>query len=363
METIFTYDRPVTGRDFAGRREQTAALVKAIRSGGNVAIYEPAKTGKTSLVRQALLEISRSGTQLRSVECSLLGVRSCGDFISRFSAALCGIFTSTPDEAAGFSEEYLGGKLVEGSEDLFKTVLHAPYKLAQDRGIKIVVVLDEFQDFLLMDDAAKKLRWFEEVIKDSEDELWSGNCSIIWCGSQVNSMKYIFEQKRFFRLSERIRLGTIPYPEMENFIMKKFLSNGKVIEAEQIRTVYDKLGGNPWYLIRFCAVCDRLSRGFVTVPVVNESISSLISIHQPQFISIMHNLTTFQVLLLKAIIDGEVLLSSAAVISKYGLNSTANVNRIKEALCKKEIVTFDDNDGATILDPLFECWLREFYFV
>ena len=40
METTFTYDRPVTGKDNIGRRDEVAILVKAIRSGNNIAIYE-----------------------------------------------------------------------------------------------------------------------------------------------------------------------------------------------------------------------------------------------------------------------------------------------------------------------------------
>lgn len=364
METTFTYDRPVTGKDNIGRRDEVAILVKAIRSGNNIAIYEPAKSGKTSLVRQAMLEIKRTGVQFRSIECSLLGVRSVHDFISRVSATISGIYANTPAERKEFYENYLGSKLPEDSEEQFKAVVQAPYKLAQDKGETIVVVFDEFQDILFIEDAEKKIKWFEEVIKDCEDGLWSRNCSFIWCGSQVNSMKYIFEDMRFFfRIAERIRLRRIPYIEFEDFILRSFLSNGKVIEKELVRSVYDKLGGNAWYVNHFCAICDGLSRGYVTVPVVEESLSSLISIHQPRFISTMHDLTTFQTLLLKAIIDGETMFSSAAVIEHYGLNSSANVRRIKDALCKKEIITFEDDEGAKILDPLFEYWLREFYFI
>ena len=66
--------------------------------------------------------------------------------------------------------------------------------------------------------------------------------------------------------------------------------------------------------------------------------------------------------LLHAVIDGHTKFSAAEVIQSYHLNSSANVKRLKEALCKKEIISFDDNDTAYILDPLFEYWLRKNYF-
>ena len=40
----------------------------------------------------------------------------------------------------------------------------------------------------------------------------------------------------------------------------------------------------------------------------------------------------------------------------------ANVRRVKDALRKKEIMTFNEKDEPVILDPLFEYWLRNIYF-
>ena len=76
----------------------------------------------------------------------------------------------------------------------------------------------------------------------------------------------------------------------------------------------------------------------------------------------MSDLTTFQVCLLRAIVDGHVKFSSAEVIKRYSLNSSANVRRLKDALCKKEIITFDDEDVPHIIDPLFEYWVTRTYF-
>jgi hypothetical protein len=38
------------------------------------------------------------------------------------------------------------------------------------------------------------------------------------------------------------------------------------------------------------------------------------------------------------------------------------VRRLKDALCKKEIVTFDEDETPIVLDPLFEYWVRKEYF-
>ena len=76
----------------------------------------------------------------------------------------------------------------------------------------------------------------------------------------------------------------------------------------------------------------------------------------------MDSLTTHQVSLLKAVVDGYTKFSTAEVVSKYGLNSSANVKRVKDALVRKEVLCFDENEQPEILDPLFEYWVRKYYF-
>ena len=65
---------------------------------------------------------------------------------------------------------------------------------------------------------------------------------------------------------------------------------------------------------------------------------------------------------MRAILDGHTRFSASEIIQRYGLNSSANVKRLKDALMKKEIVTFDEKDEPTLLDPLFEYWVRKYFF-
>jgi hypothetical protein len=76
----------------------------------------------------------------------------------------------------------------------------------------------------------------------------------------------------------------------------------------------------------------------------------------------MEDLTTHQVNFLRATVDGVVRFSAADVIRKYGLNSSANVKRVKDALMKKEVLQFDENDNPQIIDPLFEYWVKKYFF-
>ena len=49
MDTLFPYSQYVTGKNFVGRKTDTTLLGNLLSQGENIVIYEPPKTGKTSL--------------------------------------------------------------------------------------------------------------------------------------------------------------------------------------------------------------------------------------------------------------------------------------------------------------------------
>lgn len=360
MSATFIYDRPVSGKAFIGRKEEKEKVLKALSQKMNVAIYEPVRSGKTSLLLQVKNESKTLIDTPLWAEFSLLNCRSAEDFLSKAFRSTYALM-STEDKSA-LENEYLhfGGAL---SDDDIRKVLAFPYLLAHKKKKRLIITVYEFQNILQAKDGDRVLRIFEEVVRKSSPEQ-KAFCTWIWTGSQVNAMKYIFEkQKYFFRMVQRVKLESIPYREIENHIIKGFLVSGKVIEKEQVQEIFDVLRGNIYYLNHLCAICDGLSRGYIMESVVQESILSLLNVHEPHFKALMNDLTDFQISLLKAVLDGQTRFSSAAVIEQYGLSSSANVRRIKDALCKKEVITFLDNDSAIILDPLLEYWLRKYYFV
>ena len=117
-----------------------------------------------------------------------------------------------------------------------------------------------------------------------------------------------------------------------------------------------------WYMNHFISICDTLTRGYINEAVLMDALKMLISIHEPHFQSIVDDLTDHQLSLVKAVLDGVVRFSASEVIEKYALNSSANVRRVKDALKKKEVLTFNEKDEPEILDPLFEYWLENYFF-
>lgn len=376
----FIYNKYVTERDFVGRKTEVNILSNLLRAGENVVIYEPAKTGKMSLIQQSLIGLKVSGMQFQAAEFSLLNVRSAGEFISRLCSTMLRAVASDPSEMNNLVSEYLSfdcfkfdaeayeigrnplAVVAEPDVVALQAALTFPWKVAERKGERFILIINEFQNIMLTGNSDFLVRKFESAIKGLPDNL--RKClTLILSGSCVNAMKDIFEvHGRFHRIVERVKISPADDKEVIDHVVKGFLSGGKVVEKELLLGVSRFFRGNIWYINHFASICDSLSRGYIMEGVLTEALDRLISIHEPRFVATMNDLTTFQVLLLRAMIEGNIKFSSAEVIKKYGLNSSANVRRIKDALCKKEIITFGENEEPVFLDPLFEYWVRTHYF-
>lgn len=149
--------------------------------------------------------------------------------------------------------------------------------------------------------------------------------------------------------------------EIIEHVVKGFASSGKVIERELILGACKLFRSDMWRINHFFSICDSMSRGYINEGILMEALAAMIALHEPHFKAVINDLTDHQLSLLKAVLDGIVKFSASDVIEKYRLNSSANVRRVKDALCKKEVLTFNEKDEPVILDPLMEYWLNKYY--
>ena len=380
MDAPFIFNKPVTGRYFIGRKADVTILSNLLREGENVVMYEPPKAGKDSLLQQTFFDMKLSLRQFRIVSLSLLNVRTVADFCMKLGSSVIKLYGTTTDDYARLVAELLPGSHFVFDEQVYqaterilslgwdiddediRAILTLPYRIARADARKLFVCIDDFHNVSLTEDGDRICLMMQEVFKARTAEDKTSACYVLY-GSHVNAMKDLFEHRHFFhRLVERVRLSDIDEKDIADSINKGFLSSGKVMDRALMLGVCKLFKCNVYYINCFAAICDSLSKGYMMEPVLNEALSELLAIHEPRFKAVMSDLTTFQVCLLRAVVDGHVKFSSAEVIHRYDLNSSANVRRLKDALCKKEILTFDEEDLPHIMDPLFEYWVTKYYF-
>lgn len=381
MDSPFLYNKYVTGQRFIGRKEDCSILGNLLSQGENVVLWEPFGTGKKSIVHQVLTRLKVSAVKFVAGTMTALDIRTNEAFVRRLGSTAMRMMASTPEAFEEMVSKYLSGthlvfdrkafadrdEVLSTNWDLddndLRAVLKLPYLLASERQERVFMIVDEFQNVDLTEDGEKIFRIMQEIMDEARSQ-GLGNFSYIFLGSQVNAMADIFVRRHFFyRRVQRLQLSKVDEREIVEHVIKGFLSSGKVADRDLISGACRLLKCNLFYINHFTSISDSLSKGYIMEPVMLEALQTLLAIHTGRFVSIMNDLTTFQVSLLKAILDGYTKFSTAEVIRKYSLNSSANVRRLKDALMKKEILTFEGTDERpVILDPLFEYWLKNNYF-
>ena len=378
MDTPFVYDNYVTGRNFVGRKMECTILSNLLEAGEHVTLYEPPKSGKMSVVQQTLFNMRAAGRQFSVAWVNLFNVRTVYDFLKRFGTAVIKPVYSTPAEYSQVVSRHLEGthflfdparfasheEIVclnwEPDENDVEQMLRLPFRIAEERGVPCYVVIEEFQNLTRAADFD-----YETVFHIMERIFAEKNrsASYILTGSQVNAMKNIFAERKFFyRQVEHLPLQVVDDKDIIEHIIRGFRTSGKVIERDLVIGACKLFRSNMWYLNHFVSICDSMSRGYLNEGILMEALKTIISVNEPRFLAIVNDLTDHQLSLMRAIIDGVVKFSASEVIDRYRLNSSANVRRVKDALRKKEVITFNDKDEPVILDPLFEYWITKYFF-
>ena len=376
MDKPFVYDKYVTGRSFVGRKMDCNILGNLLEAGEHVVMYEPPKSGKMSVIQQTLFNLRAKGKQFMVIHINMLNVRTIEDFLVKYGTSVIRPMYSTADEYQRVVSDYLAGTHFVFDYDRFSSfeevvsmnwepdmsdieaMFRLPYSVAAEKNIPVFIILEEFQNIMNDKDYEDVLKVMEKVIAEKAKSV-----SFVFTGSMVNAMKYIFAERKFFyRQVEHLPLQKVDDAEITEHIVRGFMIGGKVVERELVVGACELFRGQMWYLNHFTSICDNLTKGYINEGILLQALKALISIHEPRFISIVNDLTDHQLSLLRAVLDGVVKFSASDVIEKYKLNSSANVRRVKDALKKKEVLTFNDKDEPVILDPLFEYWVGKHYF-
>lgn len=342
----------------------------------------PRKIGKTSL----LLEWVRrgAGTGLRWVHLDLFRDPPGAELFRRYAlrvldAALrpeIGIsLEALSGEAAAFRSALVGSALARGlsSEDLAwllaipearvderfaERALELPERLARSMDLRLVVILDEFQEMLgsarspLSGDVARRLRGVWQLHRC---------CAYVVSGSAQHTLQQLCSSGRsaFFGAFDMLRLGPLPEDAAATLLER---CAGRPLSDEARAMVLQVVGGNPFYLH---AIGDALHDGLDATSEVDPG-ETKEAIQRVLFSSdgrlALHFEATFHELVGRSGGLGETLFAVAGgparlgeIARHIGAASGATVSylrRLGEAVVKEE-------DGRyRLADPVFGTWLR-----
>ena len=372
MATInpFVFGKAAEGEYFTDRQDDAKRLTANLTHGINTILISPRRWGKTSLIKKVISEIDHP--EIKTVFLDIFQCKSEWEFYRAFATAvikqtatkleewvemaktfLASIspkFTFGPDPMTDFSISFEWDK----KDDTVLDILQLPEKIAQKRGIRLLVCLDEFQQMAEFADSVT----FQKRLRS----VWQHQQHVTYCmfGSKKHLLESIFNEKSmpFYKFGDLMFLKKIPANEWVPFICDKFRETGKSITPKQAEVICEATDNLSSYVQQLSWVVWYKSGDTVTDGDITESINDLLEQNKVFFQREVEQLTELQLNFLRAMADGVSSgFSSKEVIKKYRLESSANVQAIKTALLKRDLIEVD-GITATFNDSLFKLWLK-----
>lgn len=375
IDNPFVFGKAAEGVYFTDRIEDAKRLHANLTHGINTILISPRRWGKTSLVKKVISEIDRP--DIRSVFIDIFQCKSEYEFYHAFATAIVKQTSSKFDEWVETARTFLSNispKFSFGSDpmndfslsfdwnpkdDTESEILQLPDKIAQKKKIHLVVCLDEFQQVADFDDSLK----FQKKLRS----VWQHQQNVTYCmfGSKKHLMENIFNDKNkpFYKFGDMMFLKKIPSEEWIQFICSKFQESGKRISPDNAAKICEATENLSSYVQHLAWVVWYKSDKVVTSKDITAAIDDLLEQNKVFFQREVEQLSEHQLNFLRALANGVTTgFSRKEVIKKYRLESSANVQSVKKALLKKDLIDIEDKE-ISFNDSLFKLWLKrqEFY--
>ena len=234
-------------------------------------------------------------------------------------------------------------------------ILQLPEKIAQKKGISIVVCIDEFQQIAEFKDS----KTFQKRLRT----VWQLQQSVSYClfGSKKHLMNELFEKKSlpFYKFGDAIYLPKISTPDWVSYIRERFESTGKSVSKELAEKVCETVDNHSSYVQQLAWLLWIHTEQIAAEQDFADAHQDLIDQNTPLFEKQTENLSAYQMNFLRALVDGvHSEFTSAEILQKYQLGSSANVSIVKRALVKKELIE-TENKQVLLADPVMKLWLKQ----
>ena len=376
MEAPFVYGRIADDLNFTDRKNEVALLTQNFKNLINTVIISPRRWGKTSLVNKCAKLLSEENKNTQVCQVDIFNCRTEEQFYTAYANALMRVSTSAWEEFVAGVKKYLSRmapivSLSEGSQSYelsfgigfkdnrlsYDEILDLPQQIAKDKGKKIIVCIDEFQNINEYEDSLA----FQRKLRAH----WQTHTSVCYClyGSKRHMLLSIFNDYSmpFYKFGDILFLQKIERKDWVAFISQRFADTGKQISDELSGMIADKMKNHPYYTQQLSQQTWLRTSKECSEAIVNEAFNSLIGQLSLLFTNIIDSLTSRQINFLIAVADGVVNFSSKDILKHYQLGTSANIKNLKKATLEKDLIDILPGNTIEIQDPAFEYWLKNVY--
>jgi AAA+ ATPase superfamily predicted ATPase len=375
MENMpFVFGKIAELQDFTDREEERKRLAQNFLALVNTTIISPRRWGKSSLVKRVVNDLSVDNKDVKFCLIDIFNIKNETGFYLNFAknllkststkwedwvanakeflSQLVPKITFSPDNQAEFSFGIELSEITQHPDD----IIELAETIAQKKGIKIVVCIDEFQNIANFENPLA----FQQKLRSH----WQHHQNVCYClyGSKRHMLIDIFSNPSmpFYKFGDIMFLEKIDNKVWGKFIQKRFKDTNKRISKKEGEYLAALVANHPYYVQQLAQQAWLRTKTSCTKIIIDNSLQNLKNQLSLLFIGLIENLSITQLNFLKAILDGETVFGQEN-LQKYNLGTSANIIRIKDSLISKEVIDIQMK-RIEIQDPIFALWLKEDYF-
>jgi hypothetical protein len=374
-ESPFIYGTTVSTHSFTNRENETVKLTNNLINGINTILISPRRWGKSSLVEKVITIINKKHKKTRTVVLDLFSVSSEEEFLEAFAREVIKASSSKWQDWLSSGKTFFKSLMPKLSVGIDPTtdfslsfdwkeakkhsdeVLNLPETIAKQKGIKMIICLDEFQNlssFYGYLNLEKKMR-----------AAWQRHKSVTYClyGSKRHMMSDVFNNpsKPFYRFGDIMLLQKIETKKWVSFICNSFKESGKHIDEKEAEKIPLTMKDHSWYVQQLAHYTWNLTKKKAGTSEIQTALHELINANSPLYLREIEYISITQLNLLKAVIKGETQFTSAGVMQRYQLGTPRNVSKNKTILINNDLIQ-EINGLYEFVDPAFELWFRKQFF-
>ena len=360
--------------NFIGREKETQRLMSNFTEGINTILISPRRIGKTSLVKH-VKKLLDSREDVIVVYLDMFACKTEYEFYNALSAAVLKQTASHAEKWMEYAKEFLvrlTPKLTfspEANTDFSlslgitpkthtpEEVLNLAEDIAQKRGKRIVVCIDEFQQLGELPESLtvqKRLR-----------AVWQHQQLTSYClfGSKQHLMSNIFQRRNmpFCQFGDMIFLGKIDTACWVDYIVEHFADRNRKISHELAQGLCEQVDNYSSYVQQLAwLLFSRLNEGeTATESLLNLSVNDLLDANEALFMQQVEPLSAYQMNFLRAIAAGHHKgFGEKEIREDFNLGSPANITRLKNALINKDLIEVQTRGQLYFTDPVFCLWIQ-----
>ena len=364
----FRIGEQVTGEFFTDREVEVKRILEALRTPTRLLVYGERRQGKSSAIRQAQVRAEQDGVRVVWVDVSTAS--HFGEVAQRLVAAIPWTWRWREElqlrlvqarlrveaglDAAGNPTLSLSPGLAptdEGEEkERLRRITAVLDDLAGERGERIALVLDEFQEIDLL---AERGAWFIRDLMQTAHHL-----SFVCAGSKLGLIqRLIAEEGPLYRFFEPLTVGPIDADHLATWIESRMEGAGVEPAAGLGRAIIQLVGPRTQDCLQLARAvyAAGASGGAVGHDELRRALDRAALEDRDRFETLWAGLADSHRGILRALAVGERQLGAQEVRRRWALPSTSAVSKAVRVLQARRLLSA--GEPVQVEDPYFRHWI------